>query len=151
MVLINWHPLCRPERKGRKTGQAASARMCSLGSVCQSWQLFSHLKPELFTRALGEYVHSTGGWEERRGESCCFSTSASNQSPEITAMVYGLWSFLLIRTGRERVGQRKGRESTGKGESQGPKGVEVRGERLGSTEPFALSNLKACLDLIQWV
>lgn len=85
-------PPCHPGGRGRKTGQAAPVWLCFLGSVRQSWQLFSHLKPELFTRALGECVHSTGGWEERRGESCCFSTSASNQSPEITAMVFGLWS-----------------------------------------------------------
>lgn len=132
-------PPCHPGGRGRKTGQAAPVRMCFLGSVCQSWQLFSHLKPELFTRALGECVRSTGGWEERRGESCCFSTSASNQSPEITAMVYGLWSWLLFRTTRERVGWGKGRGSREKGDSQGPEGVEVRGERLGGIGPFGLS------------
>ena len=44
-------------------------------------------------------------------------------------------------------GTRRG--SREKGESQGPGGVEVRGERLGGIGPFALSNLKACLDLIQ--
>lgn len=55
-------------------------------------------------------------------------------------------SFAL--KGRELGGERGG-GGRGKGESEGPEGVEVRGERLGSTEPFALPNLKACLDLIQ--
>lgn len=56
--------------------------------------LFSHLKPELFTRALGEGLQRTGGWEEeRRGETPPPPpplTSASNQSAEITAAVCGL-------------------------------------------------------------
>lgn len=90
MVLIIWHPPAIQEKEAEKP--AAPLRMCFPGSVCQSWQLFSHLMSELFTRALGECLHSTGGWEERRGEHCCFPTSASNQSPKITAMVYGLWS-----------------------------------------------------------
>lgn len=93
-------------------------------------------------RTLGECMRSTREWEQWRGESCCFSTSASNQSLEITAMVYGLWSWLLFRLW----GRDLGGGSRTKGESQGPGGVEVRGERLGGIGPFALSNH----DLIQW-
>ena len=140
MVLINWHPPAIQEEEAEKLAEPPRHGCVFLGSVCQSRQFFSHLKPELFTRALGECVRSTGGWEERRRESCCFSTSASNQSPEITAMVYGLWSWLLFRTARERVGVGKWERGAGeKGESQGPEGAEVRGERLGGRGPFALS------------
>lgn len=46
---------------------------------------------------------------------------------------------------RERVGRGEGRGNREKGESQGPKGVEVRGERLGGIG--ALWSLRACLDL----
>lgn len=57
-------------------------------------------------------------------------------------------SFFTLR-GRES-GQRERRGGSGeKGESQGPEGGEVRGERLGGVGPFALSDLKACLVLIQ--
>lgn len=85
-------PPCHPGRRGRKTGRVAPARMCFWAVSANCGNFFPHLKPELFTRALGECMRCTGGWEEWRRESCCFSTSASNQSPEITAMVYGLWS-----------------------------------------------------------
>lgn len=103
------------------------------GNSFHTWSLSYLQEPWENLRTAPE-----GGKKGGERENCCFSTSASNQSPEITAAVYGLWSKLLFRTTRERVGWGMRRGSGEKGESQGPEGVEVRGERLGGIGPFSL-------------
>lgn len=116
MVLINWHWL-RSAIEGE--GQEKLDEDVFLSSVCQALAaLFPHLKSPSYLWKPWENTSNAqeGGKRWKGGESCSFSTSASNQSPEITVVVYGLWSWLLFHTVRERVARGKGRGNRGSGE-----------------------------------
>lgn len=126
------------------------------GYGCAFWALSANRGNSFYTWSLS-YLREP--WEnactapeggKKGGErgSWCFSTSASNQSPEITATVYGLWSKLLFRTTREKAveGERGG---GGKGWEPRPRGCGGQGREIRGYGTFW--SLKACLDLIQWV
>lgn len=94
-------------------------------------------------------MHSTGGWEERRGEREGADASQpllliNHQKSLPQFMAFDPSSSFALRgrvLGRGREGSR------GKGESQGPEAVEVRGGEIRSCEAFR--SLRARLDLIQ--
>lgn len=150
MVLINWHPPL-PSRRKR---QRKPSKLPGYG--CAFWSLSANRGNSFYTESLS-YLREP--WEnactapeggKKGGErgSWCFSTSASNQSPEITATVYGLWSKLLFRTTRESAGEGEGGEQ-GKGWESRPRGCGGQGREIRSYEAFW--SLRARLDLIQWV